>query len=320
MNADGPDEQTLRAALAIARRAPSVHNTQPWRFRIGDHGVRVYLDPARARQSGGTVERDAIVSCGAALHHLRIALAAAGWSAVVRRLPDTADSNQLAAISLVPHRPTMLERSLGSAIVRRQTDRRNFSSSPIPPGYVGLVNERARTLGASIRQAVDTTREQLVEALYAAAMEPGHRGHRPDFAKWSGRSIAPDGSLDRHLSQCPDTWIGRGVNRAPGEPDFAELLVLGTQADDRLAWLCAGEALSAVLLTATNVGLSTCTLTEPLEIPELRERIRAGVLENRAYPQAVIRIGWAPADAAELPPSTRRTVADVLDSCETAAC
>ncbi|WP_433664602.1 Acg family FMN-binding oxidoreductase [Nocardia sp. CA-128927] len=320
MNHGWPDEYTLRAALTLAVRAPSVHNTQPWRFRISDHDIHLYLDSTRAHQSSGIDQRDAVLSCGAALHHLRIALAAAGWSAVVHRLPHPADPNHLASIELVPHRPTMLEHALNSMILRRQTDRRPFSSAPIPPGYLGLVSERAATLGASIRQAVDTTRERLVEVLRAAP-DPG-AGYRLDLAEWSGRPVTRDGAPARSVPLYSHPGGVPGMVGAPRQagPDFAELLVLGTTTDDRLAQLCAGEALSAVLLTATNVGLATCVLTEPLEIPELRQRIRVGVLDERAYPQAVIRIGWASADVAALPVASRRPLADVLDPFEAAAC
>ncbi|MFG1798496.1 Acg family FMN-binding oxidoreductase [Nocardia sp. NPDC049149] len=320
LNRGWPDDETLWAALALAVRAPSVHNAQPWRFRIGDRGLHLFLDPQQAQSSTGADLRDAVMSCGAALHHLRIALAAAGWSAVVRRLPDPANPQHLAWIGLVRHRPTMLERALSNAISRRQTDRRSFDPAPIPPGYVGLLNERVATLGASVRQAVDTTRERLVDVLQESASGDSRTPeHRLELADWSGRPTPSNGIAAQRippraqsLAELETGYFSTGNSGL----DFAELLVLGTSTDDRLAHLSAGEALSAVLLTATNVGLATGVLTEPLEAPELRRRIRVGVLENRAYPQAVVRIGWGPADGVALPVTPRRTVAEVLDHCE----
>ncbi|WP_433192578.1 Acg family FMN-binding oxidoreductase [Nocardia sp. CA-107356] len=285
-----PDDQTVKAALALGVRAPSVHNTQPWRWRIGDSAVHLHLDPTRALTSTDPEQRDLVVSCGAALHHLRIALAALGWSAVVDRLPNPAAPNHLASIELVRHRPTPFDVELSAAITRRRTDRRQFSSWPVTPGYLGLVTERAATLGAIVRQATDGSRDSLVQAIcMAAERHAGDPGDRFELAEWGGRH----------------------------EPDYAELLVLSTSADDRCARLCAGEALSAVLLTATNVGLATCVLTEPLEIPAMRQRVRVGVLDDGSYPQAVIRIGWAPTSAEPLPPTPRRAVDDVLDTCDT---
>ncbi len=277
-----PEDEVMRAAFVLATRAPSVHNSQPWRFGVGDRSIHLYLDSLRVPAPTDADQRDAVSSCGAALHHLRIALAAMGWSAVVRRLPDPADPDHLASLSVVPHRPTMNELALSDAISRRHTDRRKFSAKPIPPGSVGLVRERAKAHGASVRQAEGTTREQLVEVLDAAA----------------ARNVG-----------ISDDSTAFGM-----EPDFAELLVLSTPADDRLARLCAGEALSAVLLTATNIGLASCALTEALEPPDLRRCVRARVLNGRGHPQSVVRMGWAPAGAATPTDSCRHQVSDVLEA------
>lgn len=98
------------------------------------------------------------------------------------------------------------------------------------------------------------------------------------------------------------------------QADGAELLVLGTSSDDRMSWLRAGEATSSVLLTATNIGLATCMLTEPLEIPALRRSVRTAVLEDWAFPQAIIRLGWTATTADPLPVTPRRPLDDVLDT------
>ncbi|WP_338758115.1 NAD(P)H nitroreductase [Nocardia vulneris] len=276
-----PEDDALRAAVVLATRAPSVRNSQPWRFRVGDHRIDLYLDAVQVPAPTDSAQRDAVSSCGAALHHLRIALAAAGWSAVVRRLPNSADPDHLASLRLVPHRPTMIELALGNAIPRRQTDRRSFSSELIPPGSVGLVRERAQAHGVAVRQALGTEREQLVEVLATAA--------------------ARNAGTDRH----------RAAHGS--ESDCAELLVLSTAADDRLAQLCAGEALSAVLLTATNIGLASCALNESLRDADLRQCVRARVLNGRGHPQSVVKIGWAPTDTITPPVTPRRQLSDVLD-------
>lgn len=288
-----PDDHSVRVALALAVRAPSVHNTQPWRWRIADRSVHLYLDPPRALPPPDLDQRDLVLSCGAALHHLRVAFAALGWSAVVRRLPNPAQPNHLASIEPVRHRRTPNEIELSAAITRRRTDRRLFTERPVPPGYLGLVTERAAILGATVRQVTDRSRDYVVEAMRAAAEqhagEPEYRFEPPEWRDGPATAAVP-------AHEC----------------DFAELLVVGTSADDLLSRLCAGEALSAVLLTATNVGLATCLLTEPLETPTLRDRVRAGVLNNYGYPQAVIRVGWAPTSDGQLPRTPRRAVEDVL--------
>ena len=90
------------------------------------------------------------------------------------------------------------------------------------------------------------------------------------------------------------------------------VVALGTKGDDDLARLRAGEATSLVLLTATALGLASCPITEPLEISETRDAVRADVLDNEGYPQMLLRIGWAPVNGDPLPATPRRDLAEVV--------
>src|SRR3982750_4766364 len=92
------DQRTLRAAIELASHAPSVHNSQPWRWVIGPRTVHLYADLRRWLPATDADGRDLVVSCGAVLHHLRVALAASGMHAVVHRIPDPARPDDLAAL------------------------------------------------------------------------------------------------------------------------------------------------------------------------------------------------------------------------------
>lgn len=316
-----PDDDTVRAALALAIRAPSVHNTQPWRWRIGDRSVHLYADRSRELVATDPDQRELILSCGAALHHLRTAFAALGWSTIVHRLPNPAQPDHLAAVELVRHRPTSLDVEMSAAISHRHTDRRRYSTWPVPAGHLGLVAERAASLGVLVRQLTDGARDELGYAVRAAAARhAGDVDYQLELATWSGQHGTDDGVPARNIpfphvgDEIPDRWFrGASLPDWATEEDGAELLALGTTSDDRMSQLRAGEALSAALLTATNVGLATCLLTEPLEIPELRRMVRMEVLDDWAFPQAIIRVGWAQTSAEPLHPTPRRALEDVLD-------
>ena len=73
-----PDHETVRAAMALATRAPSVHNTQPWRWRIGAHSMHLYAEQSLHLAHTDPDGRDLLISCGAALHHAAVALYALG--------------------------------------------------------------------------------------------------------------------------------------------------------------------------------------------------------------------------------------------------
>ena len=68
------DRRTVRGALALAAAAPSVRNSQPWRWEVGRDAVHLHADLARWLPAADPMGRDLVMSCGAALHHARVAL------------------------------------------------------------------------------------------------------------------------------------------------------------------------------------------------------------------------------------------------------
>lgn len=99
MNGSYPDNETLRSALSLANRAPSVHNSQPWQWRLGDSSVHLYANPDLQLSHTDPDARDLMLSCGAVLNHCVVALAALGWQSKVHRFPNPAEPDHLAAVS-----------------------------------------------------------------------------------------------------------------------------------------------------------------------------------------------------------------------------
>ena len=123
MNATLPDRETIHTALSLAARAPSIHNSQPWRWRVGARSLHLYADPERHLHNTDPDSRDLLLSCGVSLHHAVVALAALGWQAKVHRLPNPEEPDHLASIEVYPHPATELDVTLAAAIPRRRTDR-----------------------------------------------------------------------------------------------------------------------------------------------------------------------------------------------------
>ena len=318
-----PDEFTVKTAVAMAVRAPSVHNSQPWYWRIGHSTLHLYADPTRQLPETDPDGRDLLLSCGAALHHLRVGFAALGWTAEVHRLPNPDEPDHLAAVTLRQHEPSQDEIAMAAAIPRRRTDRRRHSSWTVPRGHVEEMARAAAHEGTVLQAAGNSARYHLATAIEEASYRhAGDPAYRTELAAWSGRHLAPDGVPSRN-TPAPDDTPGALRARpfadpmltqpadAKAEDDETVLLVLSTASDDRMSRLRAGEATSAVLLTATAFGLSSCPLTEPLEIADVRESVTEKVTGG-SYPQMVLRIGWAPANADPLPATPRRDLADVL--------
>jgi nitroreductase len=165
MSANYPDSETIRAVLTLATRAPSVHNSQPWRWRVGPDRLHLYADPSRHLPSTDPNRRAMVVSCGTTLHHCTVALAAMGWHTRVARLPDPSDPDHLAAIEMFRQPPGELDVVLAAAIDKRRTDRRNYSSWPVPWGDIALMGARAARAGVMLRQFAGPTLHEPPQSL-----------------------------------------------------------------------------------------------------------------------------------------------------------
>ncbi len=155
---------TIERILELACRAPSVHNTQPWLWRVTGSRVDLYADTSRQLLVADAAGRNLTISCGAAVHHVRVAVAAAGLRARVTRLPDPGNPDHLAMIDIVPgRRPPQATADL-RALERRCTDRRRFTSWPIPDDRLAALVESVPADGvhiASIAGASERFRLEL---------------------------------------------------------------------------------------------------------------------------------------------------------------
>ncbi|MVU78342.1 hypothetical protein GPX89_13940 [Nocardia sp. ET3-3] len=316
-----PDDETLRAAVRLAARAPSVHNTQPWRWVFdgarlhlyGDNGLRLYATDPHGRQWA--------MSCGAALHHMRVAFAARGWRTDAVRLPDPDRPDHLATLRFHPWPdPPAASAAQARAIELRYTDRLPLRE----PGGWSELAPVLRHLVAPHDVAFDVLngngRMCLVElSRKATAARRYDPMYRDELDWWTGIPEADEGLPATALTSEAETarvGVARAFPAVPdtgrraGLTDASRLVVLGTHDDSVLRWLHAGEALSTVLLECTARGLATCALTHITELPAAR-RALADLLPHRILPQVVIRVGIAPQDE-QRPRTPRRAVDDIF--------
>ncbi|SHK75163.1 hypothetical protein SAMN05443637_111133 [Pseudonocardia thermophila] len=313
---------SIRTAAELAGRAPSLHNTQPWRLHWTGRTLQLWAD--RTRQLPGTDPegRGLLLSCGAALHHLRAALAALDVGTLVDRFPDPTEPDHVATLHLHPDAADPALAELAGAISARHTDRRRFTEHPITEADVEALRLAAAGEGALL---VTLSAPHAHQELLAAMAEANRlAAHDPEIAAetelWSGAFAGDDGVPPDAVPRDPAGVIG-GVRYSPGtlaqppDPsDGASLLLLVTNADDARSRLRAGEALSSALLRATTRGLACAPLTQVLEYPQTRRAVAKRVLADPAvHPQVVLRIGWPRSGAAALVPTPRRPVDDYLD-------
>ena len=315
--------QTETAALVQAASAagfaPSIHNTQPWRWRVDRSTLELRAERDRQLSVTDPAGRMLIISCGAALHHARVALAAEGWGVDVRRLPDGADDDLLARLTLsgrVDVTPDAMR--LLQTLRIRHTDRRPVSDTTVDPAAVAALRGVSQAEGARIHPLrADDVVELASAATHAEDVEAMDPSWREELGYWAGGDRrqglgVPDDVIP---ARAPSTTVpgrdfghGGSLPVGTGHDRAASYAILYGDEDSPLGWLRGGEALSAVWLTAIELDLTVLPLSAAVEVVETRRTLRR-MLADLGEPYLVLRFGAADHDHAG-PPHTPRLPAD----------
>lgn len=314
--------QALAEAALDALRAPSVFNTQPWHWQL--HGERLELRAERTRLLPAT-DPDGLlltVSCGAALHHALVSVAAHGYEPVVERLPDPHDPDLLATVGCgSPTTPDDSMLRLRASIRQRRTDRRPYSDEPVPPAVLRTLRQAVTGAGAYLHVVRPDQLPMLaIAAAEAGAAQVSDPAYRMQLAQWTHRPQASGDGVPAGTAVPPvprrvpvrdfildgDTGleVGAGTDRG------TRYGVLFGPSDDAPAWLRAGEALSALLLTAVDLGLCASPMSDVVEVPWPR-RILRDLLAGLGEPYLVVRVGYT-GQADGLPDVPRRAADDAF--------
>jgi hypothetical protein len=312
-------EAAVRRVVELACLAPSFHNTQPWLWRATGDGLELYADLSRVLAAEDGSHRNLTLSCGAALHHLRVVAAALAWDAEIERTPEGPDSPLLARVRLRrgPRSATAAEDL--AALHDRCTDRRRFTAWPIPAGVLSDLVRTATDAGAGAVAVVEPGARFRLELIAnrAAEVTAADRRVRAEQDRWVDRGTG-DGIPRRLL---PAEASGRRPSRfGPGlltdtraEVESGDgIVVLGAASDDVPAWLRSGEGMSALWLHATRIGLSVVPLSQAVELDGPRAELHDAVLAGSIQPHLLLRIGWQAIGRSELPRTPRRPVDEVL--------
>lgn len=293
--------------IATAARAPSVHNTQPWRFRVSKYAIELYADPRRKLRVDPS-GREMHISCGAALFGLRLAIRSVGYLPVVELLPDPARLRLLARVGMGAAKPmTGQERSMLEALPHRHTHRGPFVSGPLPAGLLAGLQHDALAEGATLALVDQALAyQQLADILGAVS---GRQDLDPvaqaEVRQWSRDTADParDGisahafpaKADHQPGRLPqrDFDLGRGLGLlAVGGPPPAATAVLLTAGDSRADWLCAGQALHRLLAHAAGKWVFASLHSQSLEAAAIRALIRDRLALPGA-PQMLLQLGLA---------------------------
>ncbi|MFG1947113.1 Acg family FMN-binding oxidoreductase [Nonomuraea sp. NPDC048826] len=303
----------VRRLLLAAGQAPSVCNTQPWRFHVvpGRH-IELLADPARRLRVADPRGRSMTVSCGAALFNLRLAVRHVGRRPIVWPLPDPENPLLMAAVRVAEGRPATAEnRELYELIPARRTNREPYSGRPVPPSVLGDLRIAASREGATLVPLDGDCAAEMLDHVALAEDELSRdRAYQAELAAWTMPGARFDGVPGYAQGPRPTRDpgpvrdFGRHERDAPFE-EHPQLVVLTTPGDRPIDWLRAGQALQRVLLTATKHGLSASFLNQPLDLRDMRGR--RDPHHRRGHAQMIIRLGYGP----HVPGSPRRPAGEL---------
>jgi hypothetical protein len=292
--------QYLPQLRAAVDRAPSIFNQRPWELEVvADDRAELYSLPNDTLADAGLL-REAVISCGAALYNLRLAIRVAGRQPAVCLLPHldadsglldavTAQRTLLASIEVMPgraSRPTDAQQELYEALWLRHTDRGPFRYVPVPPPILVEMEIAAAHEHGWLRTLSPAESRRAARAAIRASGELGHRlsalRTAVPRAAYGPRPADESEPLTR-----PDFWLPDTVERFERHP---VLMALSTDDDRPLDWLRAGQALQHALLAGTRFSMSA----PGGRSTPYRQQMQYGPLDpHRLRPRAPVPSGYA---------------------------
>ncbi|HEU4543733.1 MAG TPA: hypothetical protein VFR23_21545 [Jiangellaceae bacterium] len=315
------DKAAREMLIGAAILAPSMHNTQPWRFRFRGHTIEVHRDPRYELPAEDPDRRMALISIGAVVLNLRVAAAKLGYETNVT-LHDRTDRTLVAEVwlgALAPGSQPELS-DLYPLLPSRRTNRAPYADRDIPGPLRAAISKAANVEGATLEWVTEPARRDWLlrltgEANMSDDLDPLRLAERHH---WVGGERDQDGVPSASLGPRPrrrsapvrDLAVDRRDRARPAgqfEPQPV-LAVLATRRDSPRDWLVAGQAMQHVLLVATREGIAVSLLTQAIEHSELRWLVR-DPLGGWSEPQVVMRLGYGP----EVPPTPRRPIGEFIE-------
>lgn len=319
--------------VAVAVRAPSLHNSQPWLFTLEDGALELRTDGSRHLPGTDPARRQLVISCGAALFGARLGMRSLGLRPQVDVLPEPSRPDLLARLRVRGTAPTDAEEiALLRSIPWRWSVRSAFAPAPVPTGLLTVMRRAAARERAVLLVLDDPARRRAAAELVAAADRAQRASAETarEVVEWTSRRSAqgdgiPPWAYPPQLRPAdPERFVVRDFAQRPsggtpphaptaaeaptGTPLAAALL---TSADRPADWLRAGQALYRVLLTAAAGGVQASLHSQPFGVESLRRAVQE-VLTGGAQPQLLLQFGHPTGPDAVGPATPRRPVADVL--------
>ncbi|WP_410643589.1 Acg family FMN-binding oxidoreductase [Amycolatopsis sp. lyj-346] len=312
MTAVAPAPLTYQQIGTLARavsRAPSVHNSQPWQLLVRGTEVDLLERRSVSLRRQDPFGRDRMMSCGAALTNLELAVRVLGRDCHVEFRDD---EDAVATVTIGrPRAVSDRDFALYHAIGRRRSHRHEFSHSRVAAAVHTALAAAGEMTGVHL--VVPAHLDKFAQLLgFATRVLREDRGYQRELAMWTAHTTGPSaagyGIPEDALSAeaLPVAGLVRTDTPVPDDAVLTDrlaaenLLVVCTAGDTRAEHLAAGTALQRVWLTATAKALVASVITQPLHLTGFRARL-VSELVLPGVPQAIFRFGYPEVPAAPSP-------------------
>jgi nitroreductase len=310
---EGTNRERLAFLLRYAILAPSVHNSQPWKFSIDRDRIGVFADRTRWLKAADPDRRDFHLSLGCALENLLVAARHFGYSPEVSHFPRPASPNLAALVNLPPatRAPAPTSGPL-DLIARRHTSYRKYTAGLLTPGLLEALDGACAAGEATLFRETDPGIKHAVAELLrrAAAEQFADTAFRDEVGEWTGRGeygiARPRFRFGRWGVQQVEEFMEHEVELFARAPLVGALL---SRQDDPAAQLRTGQALERVWLVAERWGLSLRPASALCAVPAVRKELARVVGAGDSHVQHVFRLGFSEAEKAR---TGRRPVDEVI--------
>jgi len=313
----------MKEIIRYATLAPSGHNTQCWRFRLGNGSIAILPDLSRRTPVVDPDDHHLFVSLGCATENLVQAARAFAFISNAEFSPETGG-----VITVGLERSKAEESPLFKAIPHRQCTRTDFDGKPLAPEELRLLEAAGTGNGVAVillteREAMERVLEYVVEGNTMQTNNPAFVNELESWIRFSdGEAIRTgDGLAARSTGNPPaPRWLGRLLFRTffrakPENDKYARhirssagIAVFLSDVDDRNHWVEAGRCYERFALQATALGIRNAFVNQPVEESRLRPDFAKALGLGDRRPDLVVRFGRGK----EMPRSLRRPVESVL--------
>lgn len=315
----GSIDEKLKFLLNYAVLAPSLHNTQPWKFTVRGSEIRVLADLTRQLKVADVDARELYMSVGCALENLLIAAVHFGLSTSVTYFPDPKDEVWVATVTFKETSSTgsLIDAELFHAIPLRHTNRQIYANKPLNDRDVQRLRDCLTESDLALQLTGDKEVKKQVDALVISAdiTQFADPDYREELTTWIGQGEFGYRWLIARVGQLATTYLAS--HHKPTKPDADVVLnapmlaLLSATGNDRLAQVQSGQAFERIALHATTLNIGIQPLSQILQVGELKPELSKLFSGAAPYPQIAFRLGYT--DVAQ-DATSRKQLSSVITS------